>query len=149
MILESSGYNYIVCSPDIDETRYEHIEPIEKVQKIALEKNIAIVARDEYPENIIITADTLCLLPDGTTLPKPRNAEESIQMSLLQSGKTIQAITGMCISSLHDEKREYTIRYSSTVITYCAFSREEITQLHQKHTVTHIASGLGIWKDAP
>ncbi len=31
MILESSGYNYIVCSPDIDETRYEHIEPIEKV----------------------------------------------------------------------------------------------------------------------
>jgi septum formation protein len=149
MILETSIYDFDIYNPDIDETLYEYLEPIEKVKKIAFEKNRKISELEKYQNSIIIAADTLCLLPNGITLQKPSNIDESIKMSMQQSGQTIKAITGISISFVRNNKRIYITKYSSTKITYLDFTEHEIFTLIKKFNTTNKASGLGIWNDSP
>jgi MAF protein len=148
MILESSGYPFKSFSPNIDETLYEYLSPVKKVKKIALEKNIAIAQKKKFSNSIIITADTLCLLSDGSTLPKPINDKESLKMSMLQSGKTITAITGVCISFVKNKNRVYINKNSSTKVRYIKFSEKDIKILMQKFKTNDKASGLGIFSDS-
>ncbi len=149
MVLETTNFKFDIVSPDIDETIYEYLDPVKKVKKIAFEKNKKILEDLKYRNSIVITADTLCLLPNNKTLGKPKNLNESVKMAMQQSGKTIKAITGICICYTQNNKRKYIIKNSQTKVTYAKFSEKQISNTMKRYITTDKASGLGIFIDSP
>ena len=148
LILESAWISFRTISPDIDELAYEHLSPIKKIKKIALEKNKKISSLIPEDDIIIITADTLCLLPSGKTLGKPNSQEELIEMCMMQSNQTIKAVTAISISFFENNSRKYITKHSITEITYLPFTESDIEYLLKKNKNQWIASWLGTYSDS-
>lgn len=146
-VLESSKLDFIVKIPDVDERGLERSHPNATPQElvaILAQAKASVVHRDS-PNDLVIAADTLAVLPDGTWLHKPASHEEAIELSLRQSGKTVQAITGLAITF----RDEQIIRTTTTDITYMQFNKDTIERLLEGDDPAIRNSGLGFFSDAP
>ena len=147
MIMEASGIPFEVMTRDVDERHIERQndskEPHEIVQMLAEAKAGAVAA--DNPERIVIAADTFGVLPDGTRLHKGRDIEESIQMALAQSGKTVRVYTGLAVRY---GDRVFT-SLTTTHITYSLFDEATVRHLFNINDNTRRHAALGFFVDAP
>jgi septum formation protein len=94
-ILNSVGWNFISCVPDIDESEREGETPEDYVQRLAREK--ARVVQETYPDAFILAADTTVVV-DGRILGKPDDLEHARKMLRILSGRWHDVLTGVAVS---------------------------------------------------
>jgi septum formation protein len=76
-LLQRLGVLFEVATADIDESQHPGELPTALVQRLALEKALAVAAR--FPDRPVLGADTIVVL-DGEVLGKPADADEATTM---------------------------------------------------------------------
>jgi predicted house-cleaning NTP pyrophosphatase (Maf/HAM1 superfamily) len=98
------------------------------------------------PNDTIVAADTFDNLPGGKRLHKTHSLEESIQLALQQSGKTVTVTTGVAV--VHQGKAITNL--TTTKIKYCTFDETTVRLLFQKNErIRRRNAALGFFIDAP
>jgi septum formation protein len=143
LVLEKSKLDFDIDPADIDESKFDYLSPEDRVREISLKKCESV--SDRHPESIIIAADTLTLF-DGEIIGKPKDIEEAYHMALKQSEKEILALTGI---TLYSPQRGFVTELSKTKITYQKFDRSDLERLFKDNFPLRMASGLGLFIDAP
>ena len=87
-------------------------------------------AADLAPGEILLTADTVVICPDGEILGKPSGREEAIAMLSKLSGKTHRVVTGVTLSALRGCGESRSLRSRSfgecTRVSFAPLSEAEI-----------------------
>lgn len=146
-IMEASGLKFATDSVDLDERALEQKNQDKTDEEIAiiLASAKAELVQYKHPDAVVIAADTFALLPSGERLHKPATPEEAVELCLLQSGKTIKAVTGMAMAY----KGRVLANTTVTDITYTTFDRPTVEHLLEGDDATIRNSGLGFFSDAP
>jgi septum formation protein len=104
-ILSALGLDYEVMTPGTDEVPRPGEPPRDYVQRNAVEKGAAVLARVKggataaYPHGVIVlSADTIVVL-DGEILEKPMDAGHARAMLTRLSGRTHMVLSGVSLSS--------------------------------------------------
>ncbi|MGI5826031.1 MAG: Maf family protein [Patescibacteria group bacterium] len=138
-IMEKSGIPFRVEVPEIDEHAFDDLPTKERVMEIARNKAINIAER--FPQDIIISADSLAEESESRQIQyKPRDIEEGLKLAMLSSGATINGYTGICM--IHPEFGEVT-EVAVTVQKFIDFSEEELKRLVDEQFLQR-AGALGI-----
>ncbi|HSW78116.1 MAG TPA: Maf family protein [Candidatus Chromulinivoraceae bacterium] len=146
-ILEASGLPFEIHVRSVDERDIEASHQDKSDEQIAtiLARTKSEAVWSGHQNDLVIAADTLTLLPDGRRLHKPSSAKEAIELCLLQSGKTIRAMTGVAMTY-----RGKTItNVCATSISYIDFDEKTIRKLLEGNDFTIRNAGLGFFLDAP
>ncbi|NOY76081.1 MAG: septum formation protein Maf [Kiritimatiellaeota bacterium] len=99
-ILRGLGVDFIVRVPEADEldaSKYS-TERLPIINARIKSESIA----DEFPESIVLGADTVVLLGDRL-LGKPSTEEEALEILMSLSGKTHVVVTGVCLTRRADD----------------------------------------------
>ncbi len=91
-LLGRMGYEFQICSPDVDEHVSGHARDI--VRTLAVRK--ARAAAERFDRGVIIASDTLVSL-DGAPLGKPADADDARRMLRALSGREHEVFTGVCV----------------------------------------------------
>ena len=91
-LLSKMGYQFEICTPDVDEHVDGHADKI--VEILAGRK--ARAAAGHYSRGIIIASDTLVSL-DGKPLGKPVDAADARRMLRALSGREHEVFSGVCV----------------------------------------------------
>ena len=118
-LLAEMGYEFTLCTPDVDETITG--APEEQVRALARRKADAACAL--CPDAIVIAADTLVAL-DGHTLGKPRDDAEAATMLRALSGRAHDVFTGLCVTDTASARR--VLCAERTRVRFRALTEEEI-----------------------
>jgi len=97
-LLTQAGLEFAVIPADIDETRRPGEAPAGYVQRLALEKALAVHAL--HPEATVLGADTTVVLPDddaGTILNKPNSPADAERMLRRLAGRSHEVHTGIAV----------------------------------------------------
>ncbi len=124
--------------PGIDESYPSHLTPEQVPQYIAVEKAapyLPSLAEDE----LLLTADTVVVL-GNEILGKPANADEACSMLRQLSGKTHQVITGVCLTTLR-EQRKFAV---TSHVTFKEFTESEIIYYVEHYRPFDKAGAYGI-----
>ena len=126
------GFDVIVRKPGTDEKTRAGESPSELVGRLAREKanDVAETIAREFPNAIIIAADTTVVAPDGKTiLGKPENIADAERMLRSLAGETHTVLTGYCIIKTVSGKPEKThVRVVKSRVRMRKLTRREITQ---------------------
>jgi len=125
-LLTQAGLTYTVQPADIDESRLPNEAPASYVQRLALEKAQAILAR--FPEATILGADTTVVL-DGEIMNKPTGPADAERMLRALAGRTHQVHTGLAVVTASRALSHV----ETTNVTFAAISEADLA--------TYIASG--------
>jgi len=93
-LLERLHVDFVVKSPDIDETADKSETPFQQAARLAKAK--AGKVADEESDAIIIGSDQLATLNDAV-LGKPGNHEHAVQQLTSMSGKMVRFYTALCV----------------------------------------------------
>ena len=93
-LLQQIGLEPVVVTADVDETPLAHESAIDCVQRLALLKARAIA--EQYPQAIVIAADTIGLLDDRLLL-KPRDFADAKSMWQAMSGNSHSVMTAVAV----------------------------------------------------
>ena len=91
-LLGRMGYEFQICSPDVDEHVSGYARDI--VRTLAVRK--ARAAAERFDRGVIIASDTLVSL-DGAPLGKPADADDARRMLRALSGREHEVFTGVCL----------------------------------------------------
>ena len=94
-LLESLGVKFIVFRPDTDETYISGETPEAYCTRLARMK--ALAGTKEYPDDVIIAADTIVVI-DGGILGKPSGRDDAVRMLKMLSGREHEVITGVAVA---------------------------------------------------
>ena len=104
--------DFIVTSSDINEEQSYAYPPLEAVLDIAKRKGLNII--DKYPNDIVITADTIVVL-DNQIIGKPKDKKDAKRILKLLSNNEHEVITAYCIFNKGQMIEKYV---SSKVLFY-------------------------------
>lgn len=93
-LLKRFNLDFIVDSPNIDETPLENETPTDYVKRLSLEKAQA-VAKNQ-PNALIIASDQ-CSVLNGIIRGKPGNHENAVKQLTESSGQRVSFLTGLCL----------------------------------------------------
>lgn len=108
-----------VIPADVDEAFDDALNPREAVEALALKKARAVF--EARPDDVIIGADTVVTI-GGDVLGKPTDKLHAAEMLGRLSGRTHEAITGVCVLS----KSFCEVFSQSTSVTFFEISEREI-----------------------
>jgi septum formation protein len=94
-IMNSVGWEFTKHVPDIDENAREGETPADYVKRLALEKAEAVAA--EYPDEIILAADTTVVINDRI-IGKPTDLADARKMLEMLSGSWHEVLTGIAVT---------------------------------------------------
>ena len=98
-MLRRLGLKFTVCSPDVDETRFEHESVAQTTLRLAQLK--ADVVQQHYPRACVIGSDQLCAITNdaGETLilGKPGSRQAAIEQLTTLSGHEVQFHTAVVV----------------------------------------------------
>jgi septum formation protein len=123
-LLTRFGLDFLVQSPDTDESVRSHESPEAFVTRIALEK--AQQVAPDHPERITLAGDTVVVL-DQKILGKPMDRADSVRMLEQLSGKThevftayalLDGISGPCVQELVRTRVSFRNLTSELIQTY-------------------------------
>ena len=138
-LLSGLGIQYEVKTmPDIDESFPEGMDGVEIPAYIARSKADAYRPMMQEDE-LIITADTIVWL-DGEVMGKPVDAVDAHRMLRALSGQTHQVITGVCLTTVCEQKSFATV----TDVTFARLSDEEIDYYIERYRPMDKAGSYGI-----
>lgn len=100
-ILEKLNIPFHCAKPNIDETAHQGESPIALVERLAIEKAIAVSSL--YENALIIGSDQVAVC-DGEILGKPHNFENAVKQLSKFSNKQITFYTGLCVYNSFNEK---------------------------------------------
>jgi len=120
-ILRQVGLRFVQVHAEADETWPVGVPPEEAVQAIALRKALAVVP--EYPDGIIIGADTSVIL-DDKPLGKPGSPEEAVRMLCRLAGRMHRVVTGIAL--VDGRSRMQTTDAVSTEVWMRPATRQEL-----------------------
>lgn len=120
-LLTLIGLDYISIPSNTDETPPPNCEAHELVQHLALQKAQAVAT--QYPNDCVIGADTIVLLPDGTIIGKPKDSSDAIRILHLLQGKTHTVLTGVALLT----PGHCDVRFDSTQVTFSSLTANEIS----------------------
>lgn len=144
-ILEKSQLTFRKEPSDIDESVYDDQPIADRVVSLARAK-CKVVAK-KFPNDLIISCDTLTTDAFGHVSQKPKPDEDLFERAMQLSGKTIEVYTGYCF--YNGDKKSYTTELARATITYQKFSKEELHRLAEVDNPNIRGGGLGIFFDAP
>ena len=126
------GFNVLVRKPGTDENTREGESPSELVGRLAEEKatDVAAAIAKEYPNAIIIAADTTVVAPDGKTiLGKPENTADAERMLRSLAGETHTVLTGYCIiRTVSGKPEKIRVRVVKSRVRMRKLTHREISQ---------------------
>lgn len=134
-LLERIGVKYIEYTPCIDEGRAEET-PRACTMRLAKEK--ALKGAEVYPEDVIISADTVVVI-DGEILGKPSDRKDAVKMLRRLSGRTHEVITGICVKG-----RKCEVRAVHTLVKFRALTDAEILSYVSMGESDDKAGGYGV-----
>lgn len=102
MLLEGLGVDFIVITPDVDETVREDEAPRAYVQRLSREKALAVIEHVQT-DTYVLAADT-SVIHHGEILGKPGDENEARRMLLRLRGDTHEVCTGFTL--LHVQNQE-------------------------------------------
>jgi len=123
-LLTRFGLDFLVQSPDTDESVRSHESPEAFVTRIALEK--AQQVAPDHPERITLAGDTVVVL-DQKILGKPMDRADSVRMLEQLSGKIhevftayalLDGISGPCVQELVRTRVSFRSLTSELIQTY-------------------------------
>ena len=94
-LLSEAGFRFVTSPADIDETMAPDEAPHEAVARLAIEKALAVGARDGGG-NVVLAADT-CVVSTAGILGKPRDLDDAMRMLSLLSGRNHRVVTGWAV----------------------------------------------------
>ncbi len=119
-ILKDAGFDFTVLSLDVDE-RFPAGMPAVNVPLMLAQRKMQAAQQHVFPEDIIITADTVVVLED-TIIGKPEDRNDAFGILRSLSGKKHTVITGICIAKGHT----HVDIEVSTAVYFESLSDEEI-----------------------
>jgi len=123
-ILEKAKISFKVVVPEVDESLFDNLSVKERVQKVAQAKARAVFKN--YPEALIIAADTMDEDNLKRCRTKPKNMEEGLKMAMEYSGSSTICYTGVCM--IHPKFGEV-LEVAKTEIKMQEFSKGELKRL--------------------
>jgi len=123
-ILERAKIPFRVVVPEVDEHLFDNLSVKERVQKVAQAKARAVFKN--YPEALIIAADTMDEDNLKRCRTKPKNMEEGLKMAMEYSGSSTICYTGVCM--IHPKFGEV-LEVAKTEIKMQEFSKGELKRL--------------------
>jgi len=96
-LLERLNLDFLVDSPDIDETVLENETPEDYVQRLSLEKAQAVNNRSKDHSSALIISSDQCSILNGVIRGKPGNHENAIKQLTESSGQRVSFLTGLCL----------------------------------------------------
>lgn len=133
----------------IDESYPDTLDAYDTAQYISAKK--AEAYRSLLTDNtLVLTADTVVIAPTadeqndqegkGIILGKPKDAEQAHDMLRMLSGKTHHVVTGVCLTTLHDQRQFSVV----TEVTFKELSDEEIDYYIEHYKPFDKAGAYGI-----
>ncbi len=105
-LLTQAGFEFLVEPASLDETALPQESAAAYVQRLAVEKAQAVLARHPNPREpaVVLAADTAVVVPGlaeqgGEILGKPVHAADAARMLTLLSGRTHAVLTGVAAVS--------------------------------------------------
>lgn len=135
--LKELHLDFIIQSPEVDETYPNHFQSHAITDHIAIEKAKAIILEDS--ETIAITSDTI-VWHEQQALGKPKDYKEAYAMLSSLSGKTHEVITSVCIKSLDKQL----VFHDTTAVTFGNLSPEAINFYIEEYRPFDKAGSYGI-----
>ena len=118
-LMEAAEIAFEIVIADVDETNPPGMAGELVPEHLAKKKAAAIEA--DYPEAIIIAADTVVLL-DGNILGKPKDAADAEHILSQLSGRVHRVVTGVCIQKGYKQHSFSTV----TEVHFRKLSAEQI-----------------------
>lgn len=112
-ILSEMGYDFEIAVADVDENIIPDEPPRNHVLRLSSKK--AEKVADDYPDDIVIGADTAVVL-NGEILGKPVSESDAFEMLKWLSGKTHTVYTGLCILVKSEDLKKSD--YDKTDVTF-------------------------------
>lgn len=120
-LLQQVGLSFRTFSPDIDESVLHGESPDQYVLRLA--ENKASVVSHQFPDAIIIAADTT-LSVDGKIIGKPESKAHAFEIWQSLSGRSHEVYTGVCVVAQQQVK-------STVVITRVEFQTLSLNDMEQ------------------
>jgi septum formation protein len=120
-LLASSGFEFIVCPADVDETHFPDETPEDYVIRVAHDKAEAIADECRRTKSIVIAADTV-VVAGGEILGKPADRLDAARMLRMLSGAVHDVFTGVVVAT-PDQALATAVR---TRVSVVPLSAEEI-----------------------
>ena len=124
--------------PGIDES-YPDTLPVEEVPQYIAQEKAAAYRSVLNADTLVITADTVVVL-GNEILGKPKDDDDARRILHKLSGKTHQVITGVCLTTLSQQRR-FAV---TTDVTFKQFTDEEIDYYISKYHPMDKAGAYGI-----
>ena len=96
LLLERSGYTFVIDPAEIDESIAPHETGLGATARLALEKTLAVAVRHD-PDSVVLGADTTVALGDRI-LGKPVDRDEAVEMLTSLSGRNHRVITSWALA---------------------------------------------------
>ena len=93
-LLERLKIEFIIDSPDIDETPFSDETPEDYVTRLSLEKAKVVAERHD---NALIIASDQCSILSGKIRGKPENHENAVKQLTESSGQRVSFLSGLCL----------------------------------------------------
>ena len=138
-ILEFFDIPFIQRNSDFDENSiaFENDDPITYVKSLAYNKALAL--QEKYPNNLLLTADTVVYF-NHKVYNKPINATEAFNFLTELSGQWHSVFTAVCV--IH--QNQATLDYEETKVLFNPLTAEEIRHYHSKIDWVDKAAGYAI-----
>ena len=131
-LMAQVGFEVIVRKPGTDEKLTRGETPSDLVARLAHEKatDVSATIAREFPNAIIIAADTTVVAPDGKTiLGKPLDAKDAERMLQLLAGETHTVLTGYCIlRTVMGKPEKIRVRVVKSRVRMRTLTRTEISR---------------------
>ena len=110
-----------IYSSDINEDKNSKEDPIKYCVRVA--KNKALKALEKYPDEFILSADTIVFCSNKIFL-KPKNKEEAKDFLAFFSGRKHNVLTSVCLA----KKNSIKVKKVITKVTFKRLSKKEIEE---------------------
>ena len=122
-LLQKLPVDFECFSPNIDETALQNESPEALVERLSIEKAIAVA--EHFEDSLIISSDQIAIFKDEI-LGKPHSHERAVAMLSSFSGHTVRFETGLCLYNTNTKQHQYTS--VPTLVHFRPLSEETIEQ---------------------
>ena len=127
-ILATMGVDFIIDTPDVDETTEQGILPCDAVCEISRRKANAVSKKYDDADVLVISADTVVVL-DGKIIGKPKDKNDAFEILSYLSDKTHTVYTG------------FTVSYAGKAVSDFEKTDVHFKKLAENDILEYIASG--------